>query len=512
MKVAVYVRLSCEDRDKVGEESESVVNQQLMLLSYCKEQGWDIYRIYVDEDYSGSDRDRPQFNKMLKEAEEGKFEIILTKSLSRFARDMELIEKYVNTLFPVWGIRFISLVDNADSENQANRKARQINSLVDQWYLEDLSASVKATLKAKRQAGLWVGAFAPFGYVKDPDNKNHLIIDEDAAEIVRYIYSLYLDGYGLNSIARKLNSEKIPNPSVYKKSKGQSFQNMNRECSPLWHTYSVQRILKNQIYIGDTVQGKTTSISYKSSKKKVKKKEEWDVVKNTHQPIIEKETFNRVQDVFASGRRAEKSGVASVFSRKVKCMKCGSFMRSYITGKRKYYACNLHFISPENCKGTYVSVNTLTDSIVKELQRLYELYVDENEVGKKLDIISSRIEKKECIEKEISIVKNQINKTKDRFCCLYSDKADGLLSVEDFKMLSCEFKRKEKELETRLETLEKKLDYTLINNEDASVEKKIIRKYSGLKELDRYMVELLIDYIEVGGNRKNRTIKIYWNF
>ena len=202
MKAAIYVRLSREDREKNGAESESIVNQQMMLLDYCKQQCWEVYKVYSDEDYSGSDRERPRFCEMLKAAEERKFDIVLTKTQSRFARDMEIIEKYVNTLFPIWGIRFISLVDNADSENQSNRKARQIGSLVDQWYLEDVSANIKATLSSKRKAGLWVGAFAPFGYIKDPQNKNHLIVDEDAAVTVRYIFKCYLNNF-VHKVERK---------------------------------------------------------------------------------------------------------------------------------------------------------------------------------------------------------------------------------------------------------------------------------------------------------------------
>ena len=211
-KVAIYVRLSKEDREKLNknDNSESIINQKRMLLSHCEKEGWSVYHIYNDEDFSGSDRERPEFNKMIKDAKEHKFDIVLCKTQSRFARDMEYVEKYINTLFPIWGIRFVGLVDNADSENKANKKSRQINSMVDQWMLEDLSENIKATLKTKRRQGLWVGAFAPFGYVKDPNNKNHLVIDKEAAQIVRHIFDLYLKGYGINSLARKLNDEQIP--------------------------------------------------------------------------------------------------------------------------------------------------------------------------------------------------------------------------------------------------------------------------------------------------------------
>ena len=214
-KAAVYVRLSKEDRNKVNkdDDSESIINQQTMLLDYCRQHGWEVYDVYNDEDFSGSDRERPDFNRMIADARDHRFDTILCKTQSRFARDMEIIEKYINGLFPIWGIRFISVIDNHDSDNKSNKKARQINSLIDQWYLEDLSENVRATLAAKRKQGLWVGAFAPFGYIKDPENRNRLIVDEEAAAIVKYVFSLYLQGFGITAVARRLNEEKIPNPA-----------------------------------------------------------------------------------------------------------------------------------------------------------------------------------------------------------------------------------------------------------------------------------------------------------
>lgn len=512
MKVAVYVRLSREDREKVGAESESVINQQIMLLSYCQQQNWDVYKVYIDEDYSGSDRERPAFCEMLKAAEQKKFDIILTKTLSRFARDMELVEKYVNYLLPTWGVRFISLVDNADSENKANRKARQIGSLVDQWYLEDVSANIKSTLASKRKAGLWVGAFAPFGYVKDPENKNHLVIDEEAAAIVRYIFQSYLDGYGITTLARKLNQEGIPNPASYKKSKGQAFQNKNKDCSKLWGHFSVRRVLTNQVYLGHTVQGVAENISYKSNKKRQKPQSEWDIVKNTHEPIIDEEIFNKVQEIMSSRRRSNKTGSASAFANKVRCMKCGGSMRSQITGHQRYYTCHQHYIAPGVCEGTYVSAKTLSNIVLKELKQLYQLYIDEDEVEKHLIISKEQDKKIDVLEKQISSVRNETEKTKSRFKSLYYDKADGLISEDDFRVLSSACKEEQARLEKSLQTLQDKLDTAIYNKEHTDGVRTLISKFKDIETLDRYTVELLIDYIEVGGNKQNRIIKIYWNF
>ena len=512
MKAALYVRLSREDRNKVGAESESIINQQILLLEYCRQQNWDVYKVYIDEDYSGSDPERPAFCEMLKKAEQRAFDIILTKTLSRFARDMELIERYVNNLFPIWGIRFISLIDNADSENQANRKARQINSLVDQWMLEDVSINIRSTLATKRKAGQWVGAFAPFGYKKDPTNKNKLIIDEDAAEIVRYIFQCYLDGYGITTLARKLNQENIPNPASYKKSKGQPFQNKNGECSILWHHYSIRRILINQIYLGHTIQGMVENVSYKSSKKRRKPMNEWDIVKNTHEPIIEEADFIKVQEILSSRRRSNKTGPASIFANKVRCVKCGGSMRTQITGHQRYYICHKHYIAPDTCEGTYVSANTISTAVLKELKKLYEMYVDDKVVEEKLNISVEQDKKIALLQKQITSANNEIEKVKTRFKNLYFDKSDGLISEADFRELSSACKEELTRFESILQALQEKFDIALYNKEHTDGVCELISKFKDIKSLDRYTVELLIDYIEVGGNKQNRIIRIHWNF
>ena len=186
-KVAIYCRLSEEDRNKKFEtdDSNSIQNQKAMLLEYSIEQGWEVYNIYSDDNYTGSDRNRPEFVRLLEDAKARKFDIILCKSQSRFTRELELVERYINGLFPIWGIRFVSLVDNADTANKGNKKSRQINGLVNEWYLEDMSENIRSVLTNRRKNGFHIGAFALYGYKKDPDQKGHLIIDEEAAAVVR---------------------------------------------------------------------------------------------------------------------------------------------------------------------------------------------------------------------------------------------------------------------------------------------------------------------------------------
>ena len=213
-KVAIYCRLSEEDRNKKQEtdDSNSIQNQKAMLLEYSIQQGWEVYNIYSDDDYTGSDRRRPEFNRLLADAEARRFNIVLCKTQSRFTRELELVEKYIHGLFPIWGIRFVSIVDNADTANKGNKKSRQINGLVNEWYLEDMSDNIRSVLTNRRQNGFHIGAFALYGYKKDPENKKRWIVDEEAAAVVQKIFALCMDGMGPTQIAKWLQENKVLSP------------------------------------------------------------------------------------------------------------------------------------------------------------------------------------------------------------------------------------------------------------------------------------------------------------
>ena len=211
--VAIYVRLSKEDDDlEYKNESESIHNQKNILTKYAVEHNWTIYNIYSDEDYSGADDSRPAFNKMLKDASEHKFQIVLCKSQSRFSRNMATVETYIHDKFLEWGIRFISVVDKADTAVKGNKKARQINGLINEWYLEDTSDNIRSVFYNKMADGQYLSTFPPYGYLKDPDKKNHLIKNPVTSKVVEQIFSWYLEGNGLFKIAQKLNEQEIPNP------------------------------------------------------------------------------------------------------------------------------------------------------------------------------------------------------------------------------------------------------------------------------------------------------------
>ncbi len=289
--VAIYCRLSVEDREKEWTESESIRNQRSLLLSYAAEQGWQVYDIYADEDFSGLREDRPEFQRLLRDAEQGCFSIILCKTQSRFTRNAETAEKYLHGKFPLWGIRFVTAVDHVDTDRRENKKARQINSLVNEWYSEELSDNIRAVLRRKMEEGKFLGNYAPYGYRKDPSDRHHLIVDMETAAVVRQIYGLYRSGLSCKMIAEKLTAEEVPTPSQTKKNRG---EDMGRQECLRWSAGSIRKILKNPVYLGHMVQGKERKISFKEKKMRQMPQKDWLVVRNTHEAIINEAVFVEV--------------------------------------------------------------------------------------------------------------------------------------------------------------------------------------------------------------------------
>ncbi len=367
MKAAIYCRLSEEDKNKQfkNEESNSIQNQKSMLIEYAVEHNWEIYGIYSDDDYTGADRSRPEFNRLLKDAENNKFDIILCKTQSRFTREVEIVEKYIHGLFIDWGIRFVSIVDNADTNNKGNKKARQINALINEWYLEDMSENIKSVLTNRRKNGYHIGSFAPYGYKKDPERKGHLVIDDEAANIIREIFNLFSIGYGKYKIAQMLNDKALPNPSEYKRLKELNYKPTKN--SKIWRYSTVSDILKNEVYIGNLVQGKYGSISYKTKKNKPRQKENWYRVENTHDAIINQELWDKVQKLIKKNNKPFKVGKIGLFSGKVYCMYCKSPLRSTKTKDKYYLRCQSKYIVPNSCIGSFISVNTLENMVLNEL-------------------------------------------------------------------------------------------------------------------------------------------------
>lgn len=338
--VAIYLRLSNEDINKRDSESESIKNQRKLLLDeISKHDDWLLYDEYVDEDYSGSSLNRPEFKRMINDCENKNIDIVLVKSQSRFSRDMEVIEHYIHNKFTEWHIQFISIVDGADSFNVYNKKTRQINGLVNEWYLEDTSESIRSSLKIKMKNGECIAPFAPFGYrIKN----NKLEIDNIAANIIKRIYSLYISGYGYQGIANKLNNDNIPSPSYYKYLNGEKLNICSNKCIKdiKWSVNAIKTILSNEVYIGNLVQGKRTTISYKNQKIIRKDEKLWIHSLKVHDAIISDYLWNSVQKLRLKNTKECKTNKYSLLSGKVYCGYCSKLLRRKNNGKYIYLFCD----------------------------------------------------------------------------------------------------------------------------------------------------------------------------
>ncbi|MCI8403280.1 MAG: recombinase family protein [Clostridia bacterium] len=521
----IYVRLSDEDRDKrcKQDESESIQNQKSMLINYCIEQGWQIHNILCDEDYSGADRERPAFNQMLKDCEEGKVDIVLCKTQSRFSRDMEIVEKYIHGKFLEWNVRFVSIVDHADTSVAGNKKARQINGLINEWYLEDLSDNIRRTLKHKKLKGEYCCPYAPYGYKLNPDDKHKFIIDPPAAEVVRSIFEMYKQGMGYMRIAKTLNEKQILPPAVYKEMQGLNYRNPNAEntASRQWRDSSIYYILRQEVYTGAVVQGKSKNLSYKNKKRVKLPKSEWIVVPDMHEPIIDKDLWNTVQNLLKSRQGNDKkfkseSKEINPLRGIVHCKECGSGMwrMSYQSGENryKYYRCR----TVKNSEGICDNINSirqidLEDLILKELQKLSDIYFDETQISlqqKQSNRISAMEEERKQLEKKIAKIQNNSVQ-------LYKDKLSGLINDGQFKILNDNFNSEVNQHNKRLELIEKEMERLSGEKQNSLSREAILSKYKNTEKLTFELVHELIEGVYVGKinpETHEREIEIHWKF
>ena len=521
MKAAIYCRLSKEDEDKIG-ESESIQNQKSMLIQYAMEKGFELYQIYSDEDYSGIDRNRPAFNSMLQAASEHQFDVVLAKTQSRFTRDMELVEKYLHGKFMEWGIRFIAVVDHVDTNDTANKKSRQINGLINEWYLEDLSTNVRSVLDHKRKEGLFIGSFARYGYCKDPNAKGKLIIDPEAAEVVRRIFSMALNGIGAHKIARILNDEKISSPTAYKQLHGIHYRSaLKNTNAALWSSPTVYQILHDQLYIGNMVQGKHKKISYKSEKTIWLPKSQWIIVENTHEAIIEREMFETVQRMMQERTRSGEKGTIHPLAKKVVCGCCGSCMEQ--TGRqpradgtqRRYVRCRMHQRAPEVCGNkTCTNLTDLQNVVLQRIRAYVSDWFDPEKV--KLPEQDDPVrQRNQAMREELCKLRGDVERRRKAMQELYLDKVSGLIASAQFFEMNKSFLDEVSSAEARIEKLESELEQQ--KEESATIQTRMqrVRELAQVSHLTRELAVLLVDRVVVepkDARTGEQKITIEWNF
>ena len=454
---------------------------------------------------------------MIEAAQQKKFQIILCKSQSRFTRDMELVEKYIHGLFPIWGIRFIAVADNADTEIKGNKKARQINGLINEWYLEDLSENIRMVFDMKRRQGQYIGGFPIYGYRKDPDHKGHLLIDPEAAEVVRQIFRWSLEGHGKQSIAHMLNDLGVVNPTRYKAERGWDSNHFCKQDFGLWNKNTVWRILRNEIYTGVMVQGRTKKASYKSKTMIIVPKECWFRVEGTHEAIIDRETFETVQRNLDIRSREDGTGMVHPLAGLVKCMDCGSTMSKTTNGKKgprrvSYLRCKLYADSGAQklCTRHSIRLDRLIELVSERLRGYAQLYYNLEE----LELPQPNDDQTEALQLEQRTLTAQLEKRSTALKNLYLDKVSGVISEGQFVDLNQNFLVEKSRLEQRLAQISQELSQREQPRGQEDLMGKA-QKLLELKTLPRELAVMLIEKIEIG-ERDLKTgrqeVKIHWKF
>lgn len=506
---ALYLRLSKEDKDKLteGDDSASIRNQRLLLTDYALEHNYEIAEVYSDDDESGLFDTRPEFERMLADAKLGKFQTIIAKSQSRFSRSMEHVEKYLHHDFLHQGIRFIGVADGADTANIGNKKSRQINGLVNEWYCEDLSQNIRTAFRAKMKAGQYLGSSCPYGYIKDPKNHNQLIPDAYAAGVIQTIYKLYLKGYGKAKIGRILTGEGILIPSRYKREVlGINYHNSHELATTRnWSYQTVHTILNNEVYIGNVVQNKCNNLSYKDKKHIRQPEEKWIRVENRHEAIIDKDTFRKVQERQQIRTKAVSSdGTASLFSGVLVCADCKHAMvgRYERRGMHKLigYCCKTYKTQgKKQCSSHSVNIKQLKaavlDSIQSEARKL--LTFDDIHSLRKLEQVSCM---KQGFEEQMQQLEREIEHKEIYQKKTYQNYMDELISKKSYLAYTKEFESDIADLRERLRHMKERLGKQngLDTEHGRWVEK--FTDYINIDELTREIVLELIERIEMNAD------------
>ena len=458
------------------------------------------------------DSGRPDFNRMIQAAKLKKFQIVLCKSQSRFTRDMELVEKYIHGLFPIWGIRFIAVADNADTEVKGNKKARQINGLVNEWYLEDLSENVRMVFDLKRREGKYIGGFPIYGYQKDPADKNHIIPDPEAAEVVRQIFQWSLAGHGRQNIAYLLNQQGVSNPTRYKAERGWTCNHPVKNDFGLWNKTTIWRILRNEMYTGVMIQGRRKKVSYKSKVIIDTPEDQWYRVEGTHEAIIDRGTFEAVQRGLRFRTKTDGSGEAHLLSGLVKCADCGSTMSKCSNGKQSYLRCKLYADSGKQKLCTRHSVRL--DQLIELVSERIRYYVQTYYELDARDIQPQKDTRLEALKQEQKTIAVQLEKRSQALKTLYLDKVAGVISERQFVELNEVFLNEKSCLEQRLG----KIDEELESREQPQQQGDLMAKAQELLKLEtvpRELVVGLIDRIEISERDPEtgqQEVKVSWKF
>ncbi|GFI48085.1 hypothetical protein IMSAGC019_03411 [Lachnospiraceae bacterium] len=515
---ALYCRLS-QDDGREG-ESNSIVNQKEYLMKYAKEHGFPNPKFYVDDGYTGTNFDRPSFKEMSADIEKGLVKTVIVKDLSRFGRNYIEVGSYSEIIYPEAGVRFIAIMDNVDTGSLESNEFAAFTNLFNEWYPKSTSKKVKEVKKAKGLVGEHLGA-PPYGYLRNPDDKTRWLVDEEAAAVVRRIFSLCMQGKGISAIADTLWGDKVLTPSAYKASKGLAAPIVS-ENPYNWESTTVALILENVAYIGVTENFKSTRLGFKSKKRIPTAKEMRTYIENAHTPLIDRELWDKVQMIRANKRRPTKNGATSIFTGLLECADCGTKLSLSSSKSYLYFRCSKYKGNSRSgvCTQHYVREDVLYQLVLKQLQHFLSYLQQFERVFIRQQIDTTLAERRY----ELSAKQKQIEKDEKRmeeldrlFRKIYEDNVNGKLNDERFYKLSDGYEAEQEQLKQEIEAL--KAEVSEADTEATNVSKLIAvtKKYTRIDELTPEILNTFVDKIvvhecEKKDGKRTQDIDIYYSY
>ena len=505
--VGLYLRLSRED-ESTG-QSESITNQREYLTALVLEQGWNLIDIYIDDGFTGTNFNRPDFKRMIVDIENRRINMVLTKDLSRLGRDYIDTGYYLERYFPERNVRYIAVNDGIDTfANSSNNDMSPFKSVMNDMYARDISKKVRTAMDTKRKNGQFIGAFAPYGYLKDPENKNRIVLNPETAFVAKRIFDMYVSGDSLRNIAYILNSENILSPAAYKK------QNSNykggRTKSFVWAPEMIRLILTNTTYIGHMTQNKCTKINYKVKKYRNIPKELWIVVNNTHEPVIDRDTFELAGCILERKANAKQPGNTNshLLSGLIYCGDCRSRMTFLNSAAHNSYGVCSSYKRFKSCTRHSIPETKLEELILKDLRRIAAYTINQDKFTEKITE-TSEMKAVNKFEAQLDIMQKRLREIKSIIKKLYEDKLKGILTDNDFMELSQEYNREREQISFKLVRLNKDKKDQQKNEADAQHLIGLVRDLIEFNNVNKAVLMKLINRIEIF---ENAQVKIHYNF
>ncbi len=519
---ACYCRLSCDD-DLDG-DSNSIRNQKMLLQKYADENRLRNVRFYVDDGYSGSNFDRPDFKRMMDDVDNGKIATVIVKDMSRFGRDHILVGYYTKYYLAEADVRFIAIYDQVDSETNPDDDITPFKNILNEMYAKDCSKKIKAVVRAKGNSGKHIASIPPLGYMKSPEDKEKWIIDEKGAEIVREIFKLCIQGYGPTQIARILTERGIDTPVVYCHKNGLPTSLKIKESSEFWAQKTVAGILENLEYTGCTVNFKSYKKSYKSKRRIDVPKEDWVIFEDTQEAIIDKQTFDTVQKIRENKRRPTDMGEMSPLSGMLYCADCGKKMylcRCTTMKQAEYFNCSSYRKNlKRTCTSHQITVKAVTAIIQDDLKRTIRFAKNHREAF--LQTLKNDAEAK--TKKELKESQREIETSEERIVkldkiieSLYEDKVTSKISEERYLKMGDTYETEQAALKERVKVLKAEIEKAKAQDDKIIDFMLLIQKYSDFEELTPEILRSFIDKVivhektKVNGHYK-QTVEIIYNF